>query len=566
MNTLDPGDDLFRAARLSRQCTAMRHAAALAGWIGNEARPVTAGMVLRRADVPVAGAVLGVPVPARVRTAVDVRQLHRPWCLALAAGWLRIDEGTVEASPPREQVDEDVLDYWLAGLQAVCAAESPAHEDDDSVRLLARALLTVLAEADVGTDSGGAPRTGGLTVAVRERLRELCELHDKSFWEVVDAQARYDDPGTDEPLDGLVTLLAEFGAIVPDPDGPVITPLGRWAAARICADLPTPASPQLPPVELIAEFARFADEDQQWHVAWGWLAGRDPLQAAREILTAAEQVSPIQRFRAVVVVEHLAERALPAWREAAQSATVGPHARAVLAAMDQGPEPGDADWRWLAVEAAAAALAERGPDEALSRVCEAMPGDGLDEQVAAVLATGHPSGVELTRAVAAFAVSGAPRSLDQIVALKVALSGTRPAVWRRVQVPATATLGDLHMVIQVLYGWGGDHLHVFGVGKQAYGDPFVDLGDARDEDDVRLGRLAASGSRRFSYTYDLGACWEHEVTLEAVMAREPGRDYPACTAFRGDSPQEYEFDDEHRAFDLSDINGTLAARFAATHA
>ncbi|MGH3263584.1 MAG: hypothetical protein ACRDNS_16500, partial [Trebonia sp.] len=420
MNTLDPGDDLSRAARLARQCTAMRHATALAGWIGNEARPVTAGLVLRRADVPVAGAVLGVPVSARVRTAADVRQLHRPWCLALAAGGLRIDEGTVEATPPREQTDEDVLDGWLAGLHAVCAAESAPREDDDSVRLLARALLTVLADADAGTDSGRAPRARGLTWAVRERLRELCELYDKSFWEVIHAQARYDDPETDEPLDGLVALLAEFGAVAPDPDGPVITPLGRWAAARICADLPAPASPQLPAAEVIAEFARFADQDQQWHVAWGWLAGRDPVQGAREILIAAEQVSPLHRFRAVVVVEHLAERVLPAWHEAAQSATVGPHARAVLAAMDQGPEPGDADWRWLATEAAAAALAERGPDEALSRVCEAMPGDGLDEQLTAVLATGHPSAGELTRAVAAFAVSGAPRSLDQIVTLKVA--------------------------------------------------------------------------------------------------------------------------------------------------
>ena len=34
-----------------------------------------------------------------------------------------------------------------------------------------------------------------------------------------------------------------------------------------------------------------------------------------------------------------------------------------------------------------------------------------------------------------------------------------PAIWRSVRLPVTATLGDLHWVIQILFGWDGDHLH-----------------------------------------------------------------------------------------------------------
>jgi pRiA4b ORF-3-like protein len=41
-------------------------------------------------------------------------------------------------------------------------------------------------------------------------------------------------------------------------------------------------------------------------------------------------------------------------------------------------------------------------------------------------------------------------------------------VWRRVRLPATATLADLHQVIQVLFGWDRDHLHLFAVGKSAH--------------------------------------------------------------------------------------------------
>ena len=105
---------------------------------------------------------------------------------------------------------------------------------------------------------------------------------------------------------------------------------------------------------MIAEAARFGDEEQRDHVAWGWLAEREPADAAREIPTAAEGMSPLLRSVAVGVVERLGEAALPAWRDIAATPCVGPHARAVLAGWDQGSEPGDADWEWLGVEAAAA--------------------------------------------------------------------------------------------------------------------------------------------------------------------------------------------------------------------
>jgi hypothetical protein len=39
---------------------------------------------------------------------------------------------------------------------------------------------------------------------------------------------------------------------------------------------------------MIAEAARFGDEEQRHHVAWGWLAARQPAEATREILTVAE--------------------------------------------------------------------------------------------------------------------------------------------------------------------------------------------------------------------------------------------------------------------------------------
>ncbi len=70
------------------------------------------------------------------------------------------------------------------------------------------------------------------------------------------------------------------------------------------------------------------------------------------------------------------------------------------------------------------------------------------------------------------------------------------------------------------------------------------------------------GARRITYTYDLGACWEHEITLEKTFERDPGRDYPVCVEFKGDSPVEYWSEDEpeeSRPFSLAKVNRGLAA-------
>ena len=481
----------------------MGDAVTLARWIGTGRRPVTAGRVLRKADVAAAGAALGVDVPARLRTMADIRPLHRPWCAAAATGLLQVDGGWVTAGPALEgwpPDDGDLLAGWLAGLRAVCAAES-YPQDEDSVRLLALALLTVLSE-------DGAPAAGGLWRAVLEALEVLCDRYDKRSWEAWGAAGRYGDAWSDQPLAGLVELLAGFGAVAGDPGRPAITPLGRWAAGHLADGLAGPADPGLPAGELIAEAARFGDEEQQDHVAWGWLAGREPVQAAREILAAAEDMPPLRRIVAVRLVEALGDDALPAWREAASARCVGPFARAVLAAWDDGPEPGP-----------------------------------------------------LVRAVAEFAASGAPRSIDQVAQLKVSLAGFRPPIWRRVLVPATVTLGDLHVMIQVLFGWDGDHLHVFEAGKKQYSDPFVNLEGTGDEETVRVRDAVAPGGT-IAYTYDLGACWEHEITLEATVPRDHSQEYPVCVEFRGDSPVEYwseEEPEEPEPFGLNEVNRRLAA-------
>jgi len=245
---VDTVEGIRDAARQARECAVIGHAVTLARWIGNGRRPVTAGRVLRKADVPAAGAALGVDVPPRLRTMADIPALHRPWCAAIATGLLQVGDGSVTAGPALEcwpPDDADLLAGWLAGLRAVCAAES-YPQDEDSVRLVALALLTVLGE-------DGASVAGGLWQPVFEGLQVLCDRYDKRFWEPLEAAGRYGDPESGKPLTGLVAMLAGFGAVAGDPRKPAITPLGRWAAGHLAAGLAGPADPDLP--------ARTGDEE-----------------------------------------------------------------------------------------------------------------------------------------------------------------------------------------------------------------------------------------------------------------------------------------------------------------
>jgi hypothetical protein len=256
--------------------------------------------------------------------------------------------------------------------------------------------------------------------------------------------------------------------------------------------------------------------------------------------------------------------------------TLGPHARQRLSWWEQGPDPQEGDRWWLAVEAAAAALPVAGPDEALSLLADAAGrtrGDRPDARhlVAAVPDSDHPHAEQVATALSGFLDSGAPLSIEQQLQVTVRLSRWRPATWRQVLIPATADLGTLAWTIAVLFGWGVfDHLHVFTIGPRRYTDPFRPLEGADDEDDARLSRLFATGAHRFGYTYDLGACWEHEITLELLVPIEPGQPTLRCIAYAGDSPLEYpilEDDDGNpvddpvvtRPFHLDKVNDTLAS-------
>ncbi|WP_019876704.1 plasmid pRiA4b ORF-3 family protein [Sporichthya polymorpha] len=118
---------------------------------------------------------------------------------------------------------------------------------------------------------------------------------------------------------------------------------------------------------------------------------------------------------------------------------------------------------------------------------------------------------------------------DPVVRMTVQLRDVDPPVWRRIEVPAAATLAELHTVLQAAMGWTDSHLHDFHVDGARYAvpEPDWDVGEVGDEARVHLQQFARPGTQ-LEYLYDFGDSWEHVLTVESVHPAEPGVPYPRC--------------------------------------
>jgi hypothetical protein len=132
---------------------------------------------------------------------------------------------------------------------------------------------------------------------------------------------------------------------------------------------------------------------------------------------------------------------------------------------------------------------------------------------------------------------GEPEPGDPVYQIIVTLAEvTEPPVWRRLLIPATMPLRQLHDVIQAAMGWQDSHLHCFTDGQHTYGFPEAELAFT-DDRSVLFGNLDL-GSGGIRYTYDFGDNWEHDIVVESVGAAQEGERYPRCIDGAGACPPE----------------------------
>lgn len=130
----------------------------------------------------------------------------------------------------------------------------------------------------------------------------------------------------------------------------------------------------------------------------------------------------------------------------------------------------------------------------------------------------------------------APKSIYQI---KVTLKDSKPPIWRRVLVPDSISLHQLHTILQIVMGWTNSHLHQFIIDDEYYGDPEDDEhGEMENEKRYRLNRFVERKGFKFIYEYDFSDSWEHTVQVEAILPIQKGAQYPICLEGKRACPPE----------------------------
>ena len=141
------------------------------------------------------------------------------------------------------------------------------------------------------------------------------------------------------------------------------------------------------------------------------------------------------------------------------------------------------------------------------------------------------------------------RSQFFVYELHVSLKGSLPHVWRRVCVPATWTLAQLHVLMQALFNWRDQHVHQFTRGARrmrlAFSrvgtlDPDDSVVGAENEEDVTLGEFAPRKGDSFEYAYDSSDAWTHRLFVERVLPKRylSHRHYPYLCGGANSGPPE----------------------------
>jgi hypothetical protein len=119
----------------------------------------------------------------------------------------------------------------------------------------------------------------------------------------------------------------------------------------------------------------------------------------------------------------------------------------------------------------------------------------------------------------------------KLLQLKITLRHLQPPVWRRLLVCDRASFSELHYLIQKTMGWDNSHMHAFYVGGVEYAgyETAQDCGVHCDED-FHLHQLVKRRGQRFTYEYDFGDRWMHDILVEKTEPC-PGEPPPArCLA------------------------------------
>ncbi len=117
----------------------------------------------------------------------------------------------------------------------------------------------------------------------------------------------------------------------------------------------------------------------------------------------------------------------------------------------------------------------------------------------------------------------------QILQCHVWLLDSDPPIWRSFEVGDQITLDALHGVLQRVMGWEFSYLYDFKIGEERYASPFpTPLDGTLDATMPLLAGLKLEKGAKFTYTYDFGDGWRHQITIADILPWRDDIQLPRC--------------------------------------
>jgi hypothetical protein len=120
---------------------------------------------------------------------------------------------------------------------------------------------------------------------------------------------------------------------------------------------------------------------------------------------------------------------------------------------------------------------------------------------------------------------------QSVYQLKITLAEVKPSVWRRVIVPSSVLLAELHDIVQIAMGWENAHVHQF-TRKIPRGEIAGPKSRAaiKTESRIQVDELLLHEKDSLLYEYDFGDGWVHDIVLEKIMPASADLRVPSCVA------------------------------------
>ncbi len=120
--------------------------------------------------------------------------------------------------------------------------------------------------------------------------------------------------------------------------------------------------------------------------------------------------------------------------------------------------------------------------------------------------------------------SESKRPEEAYLQLHISLMGSSPLIWRRIIVPESIYLNQLHKIIQKVMGWSDDHLYEFEIKNRCFASVKYDRDEIEIDKFVSLETFRFGKGARFLYIFDYGDNWEHSIKVERILENSPSPD------------------------------------------